>query len=88
MATPRPTRSEIAVFEVVVRAAERMRGLHHVSWYLRARLDQILDDCNIPNGPLREDIAARAFFILDQFARAKPLISEAASRSPDSARRG
>jgi hypothetical protein len=60
--------AEAAIFDAVVRAAERLRGSQKPEWYLRARLDQILDDYGVEGGFLRDDVEPRAMFILKSFA--------------------
>ena len=63
--------AEAGFFGAVARTAEKLRGSGRPGWYLRARLDQLLDDHDIA-GADREDVSARAFFILDRFAAMAP----------------
>lgn len=63
--------AEAAFFGAVARTAERLRGSGRPKWYLRARLDQMLDDHDIASAD-RDDVLARAFFILDRFAAMAP----------------
>lgn len=63
--------AEVAFFDAVVQTATRLHGSGHPAWYLAARLDQMLDDHGL-EGRLRDDAAARAFFILVAMARSRP----------------
>lgn len=75
----RASHAECALFDAVARTAEKLRGSRQPSWYLLARLDQMLDDHGIM-GSDRADIAARAFFILDRFAQMAPDVAQADHR--------
>lgn len=68
---PEILQAEAAFFGAVARTAEKLRGSGQPKWYLRARLDQMLDDHDI-TGADRDDAAARALLILDRFARMAP----------------
>lgn len=68
---PTVTPAEVAFFGAVARTAEKVRGSGRPEWYLRARLDQMLDDHDIADVD-RGDVLARAFFILERFAAMAP----------------
>jgi hypothetical protein len=60
--------SKDAFFKAVLQTAKDLRGSSRPPWYLGARLNQILDEHWVGDGPYRDDLAASAFFILRSFS--------------------